>query len=1405
MFNARAILGLEENASTKRIKQAYREKAALHHPDKGGSAEMMKLINQARDELLQQAEDLDFVEVSMETLDEILRQNVPEHLDTFSDRISIKYKALYDSFEAQFKGDTSYCLISGHTYFKKFTTDLYYDVTLDDGEVIVTDYKDLFDLIVQKKSITDCEELEVLSKPFTPQTAIELFIQFIEGQCFGNNLIKAKELVAENLKIISSIHPTYDLYNGILKILFTEGVTLQQEHFLLYSLNYIMNFIRKDLAQTMPYCVKLLQNVYFRNLFSQALNWFWKGGSPGLTIDDRTEFHNLAMTKSYLGFMAKQVLDSVKTEQSNPNLLKTTAYIKKLYEFEEWANEFEKKPTTIKNLKERAFATLDWLTVLMPYASLNIIVNMLMQAGIYFQLASFGTKTVTIRKRASEKLALHVYTEAFGVARRSSPDLEIYVLNNCLKFIAAFNYQDNDYKESIDAMQTRALVLADLFPVYIGIQSNIDFLLNNDQTLGLMRSFLHSLVGIIEQNKSLSSPIPIEHEHVKVLYQAYEACIKTWYQERYDPELENKFRLELMELLLNSNNWAFVDVNQHLSGGAISRDRKKWMALTTPLKNRFPSGDTFASLEGIEINSNTGEINFTFQENTIDDSSSMPFKRNHLLTIFDITEALSFNIMGASFSLDPVDPQMTYHPFNAMRFMPAQIYQTQFLSAMLLSDYILKFLTIGQEVQGFYPYDLRPIQDAIAHLPQHLKKIIEDFHAASQHKDGSIHRFWIEAEQLSEAIEETSGVTKVALSDVKMVLKKHTMERDPHGNLVDTIHDHEGWDVYILTIKECNDWGYKKCKTINGNAIILSLEVAYVYLSTNNEIYKTYHTFIIDEEVKKLSAYPREESGKVIVTIDNSMLIYQLTKKYTELLKEPHHFSPEYIFAQEFTLHYDEFAKHIEIFGRLKELSKITAAIRILNNKKYEAEQKCIHFKQLLKALPSWEERDSSTHPTNQPNYFDLPLLDADIPPRERDFAIFRHNNVKFIKNILPKNLCKRRGGDEYSAMQDFAEAKAQIKQMILASKPLLDKFEEIGLGCGVKDEDELELEKQCLWVPASVRHHVAGNSSQFVYGGVRVLPRVNSITSTNQNFSRMMGNAFATQNRVTVNAVTAGRTAIAAYQQTLNSSGRYSAYQAAPAATRAQAASTNFTSARPASASYQSASTPRQPASSNFTSARASTSSYQQASSSYTSRTQASSSFNPGYRAATASYQSSASAPPRQQSASSNFGSAKSSTGSYQQPSSSQGGGYSGGGGGSSGSGGGNNSSQGVSSRSATDRIQHEAVKTLYRQHMEKPSVQDPKLARVVDWLYRTDASIGSGSTADAARLERTSGSGATVEGKTHVQKSENAIKFMKGWLSINLTASPGDRAAAANILLDLKDGIGQRLWYSQTKPPKP
>ncbi|MGD0465325.1 MAG: DnaJ domain-containing protein [Gammaproteobacteria bacterium] len=1354
MFNAHEILGIEENASKQRIIQAYREKAALHHPDKGGSVEMMKLINQAHTELLQQVEESDFIETSSIDLDEILRKKIFEHIDTGEERISKHYKELHSSLVNQFKLE-DIKPIPVYSCFKKFETDLYFDITLDNGEVQVIEYEDLFACIAQRNLTTEVEfkELEQLSKPLTPQTAVEIFIKFIEGQCFGNNLIKAKELITEGLNQLGKIHPVHNLYSGILEILNIGGITKGQEGKLLESLNKITAFVCNNTQQSMPYVAPLLQNKYFRKLFSQALHLFWQECSLGFKETDRLSLNNTRITKNYLSILAKQVLANVKDNIENDRLLRTTAFLKKLYEFEQFAMESAGEPHTADFYRERGFDTLNWLTVLIPFASREIIVNVLIQAGAYFQQASCSPQDEVSVKKADEKLALRAYREAIALSNDSAPDLEIYTHINCLKFISSFSYQDEDVTKLVDAIQTRALLLADLFPLYIKLQANIDFLRDKEQTLGIMRSFLHALVAIIEQNKSATNKVSIEHEHVNVMYQAYEACVKNWYQERYDPVLENKFRLELMQLLLENNNWRFTDLNEQLTEPVmIKRDADGWMQLIKPLRFVEHCMPSFASLEGIEFNNKTGEISFTLNKLT---SYCLSDKKN-AFTVYDLNEMLEKNITEAYFSLDPVDPTMMYHPFNAICFEPEDIYQTQFLNTMLLTDYILKFLTVGQEVQGIYPYNMRSIKEAIQHLPNNLQKIIDDFHKANQDSTGSIHRFWIEAEQITEATLDDGDVEKVAISDIKMVVKKHTMERDLHGNLVDIPKEHEGWDLYVLPLSQKSDL-YEGRIIINGPAMVFVQDKYEVLFIEKHKVYKVKDLSIFNMEKQiELEKHPRDANGKVIVTINNSMFVYKLIKAMADLSKEPTYFSPEYIFAQEFTDHYDEFSKYILEFARLRELSKMTVAIKILNGKQQQTKRTINNLEKLLSALPSWEQKDS--HASNHSDYFDIPNKRIKLDQDEVDFATFRYHNAEFIKSILPNNLyqqnlerlakiskqikklivtvdsadvdkiCRdlyqensvditRKHGSHawnqnsgkiwqqicnqkhdiaqkinaarieqmqkqlYEAFskrlklllpaelnrlindtmrgytnelaveltkQDFIEEKEKLHQKITNLKKLLEGFKKLGLGA--EEGKHTDLTKECLWVPASVRHHVADNSSRFVYGGVMVAPRVNSIDRTNQNFSRMMGNAFTGQNITTVN--TAALSTARNFQNMAAANSNVSMRSQASNNFSRSGFSNQQATSTPARSFQTTSANTSMPARSQASSSSGATSSNAGRGSSYSQQSTSSSA-----RAPATTYTSSGSVPVRSQAGSSSYGATSSNAGrgsSYSQQSTS-------------------------------------------------------------------------------------------------------------------------------------------------------
>lgn len=89
----------------------------------------------------------------------------------------------------------------------------------------------------------------------------------------------------------------------------------------------------------------------------------------------------------------------------------------------------------------------------------------------------------------------------------------------------------------------------------------------------------------------------------------------------------------------------------------------------------------------------------------------------------------------------------------------------------------------------------------------------------------------------------------------------------------------------------------------------------------------------------------------------------------------------------------------------------------------------------------------------------------------------------------------------------------------------------------------------------------------------------------------------------------------------------------------------------------------------------------------------------------------------------------------------------------------------------------------------MEKPIVADDKLQDIINELYRDNAKIGSGSTADAVRYEMNTGF--NVGGKTHTQKANNYSSFILKWLEKNPNASASDRAVAENILRDMQNAL--------------
>ena len=91
---------------------------------------------------------------------------------------------------------------------------------------------------------------------------------------------------------------------------------------------------------------------------------------------------------------------------------------------------------------------------------------------------------------------------------------------------------------------------------------------------------------------------------------------------------------------------------------------------------------------------------------------------------------------------------------------------------------------------------------------------------------------------------------------------------------------------------------------------------------------------------------------------------------------------------------------------------------------------------------------------------------------------------------------------------------------------------------------------------------------------------------------------------------------------------------------------------------------------------------------------------------------------------------------------------------------------------------------------NMSKPTrIIDQSLANIIDDLYRRNAQIGAGSTADAVRYELSTGQ--QVGGVDHSLKAQEYTTALLNWMAANPDAAFSDRSAAEHIIIDMKNAL--------------
>jgi hypothetical protein len=799
----RGLTRAAHEVSEQHIKAAYRKLALETHPDKGGDAEKFKRISEAYSTLIDPEERRRFDEEwasSPDTLDETFAQKGVSAFYTLTTNAKPHSQAFKTQHAQWVKQYQLQPLMRGSvlSFLKPFEPNGYF---LEKSDGSQTEYSDLFLFLKEKAKHTPppSQQDPLLLQPLTLANAVDMLINFVEGDYYGAALTALASYLQENIRKAKTANiycrelPLYEGFQSLVTISLSQVTPIA----LIDALQKIIDYAKETPAQTMLFMAALLQNKYFRQLVANSLHHYWQ--TPLISLEPKTlkALDAQETAKTILMNLSKRSKQAFATERAELDEL--IRYIRLLYIFEKDTFSTIDTGTTGTFYRDKAYHIIDWLPAFSGKASSDVFINIFLLAGLCFQLAS-AKETVPALQMADEQSALNLYLSAVRMTEHASPNIVLYAHTHVIKVIAQFKFQEPSLKAILPLLQKSALKIADMFPFYVPLQSNLAHLTQTHESLALMRELLQALNKIIEKNKAQpATAAPLDHRYVNVLYAIYEACLKGWYENSHLPQTEQAAKLALMQQLLSDKRWRFLDVNKHLQSPwiAIERDAQKWMLPRAQLPiPSHPGLDVFRAVEGVTIDYKTGDICFVFKPWQAQD----PLWAK-ALTLFDLQELIQKNIVGGFFSLDPVKPDMPYHPFNQMRFGPPQLYETQLLHSMLLTDYLLKFLTVGQEVQGGHPYAGRSLDTLLAPLPEYLKKIIHDFH--QEQSEASLHRFWIEARDLplTSTSQEAAGVEQehVALGDLKMVVKKHVMRRNLKGELVDSIEDDEGWSFYILT------------------------------------------------------------------------------------------------------------------------------------------------------------------------------------------------------------------------------------------------------------------------------------------------------------------------------------------------------------------------------------------------------------------------------------------------------------------------------------------------------------------------------------------------------------------------------------------------------------------------------
>ncbi|CAF3176140.1 unnamed protein product [Rotaria sp. Silwood2] len=240
-------------------------------------------------------------------------------------------------------------------------------------------------------------------------------------------------------------------------------------------------------------------------------------------------------------------------------------------------------------------------------------------------------------------------------------------------------------------------------------------------------------------------------------------------------------RQKSIKSLLTSKQWEISDVELLLNDPLIPRTSEGW--LHSQRKSLAISGrKRYTKVDGIKFNIITGKVTFLLVPARYPGHTAL-FGSN------DIADVFMKGITKAIFTLDQPDNEFLSHPFQKMKYAPAGLMKTQYLATLLHTDYLLKFMTTGMEINSKWPFPMRETSEGfMKRLPKRLQGLLKPIEMRNKlFSRGNMHRFWIEAgDPIYECtISKETNEIIYRIGDVPMYVKQHLLRYDDEGTLVD--------------------------------------------------------------------------------------------------------------------------------------------------------------------------------------------------------------------------------------------------------------------------------------------------------------------------------------------------------------------------------------------------------------------------------------------------------------------------------------------------------------------------------------------------------------------------------------------------------------------------------------------